>query len=136
MFGAFLSETIKNKSSYCGNGDAFVFTFHDGEDLEVFGSTGKNQKFQMTDDEFIIIGGASDQKNERAAIIISDRLTRGHSSPCPTFDNTILCGDSRDLNAEPEKFEYDNKAETIGGNFVVIEMEVWGFEADDRDRFY
>ena len=45
VFGGYLSETIKNKSAYLGNGDSFVFTFHDGEELEIFGSTGKNSKY-------------------------------------------------------------------------------------------
>jgi len=102
VFGAFLSQTIKNRSVYTGDGDCFVFTFHDDEDLEVFGSTGRNSKFQFTDDEFIIIGGASDD-NGRAAIVISDRFTRGHSSPCVTFDNSILCG-----NSEDEKYKGDD----------------------------
>lgn len=42
VFGAYLSDTIKNRRCFSGNGDAFVFTFHDGEELEVFGSTGQN----------------------------------------------------------------------------------------------
>ena len=95
VFGAYLSERIKNIRKYRGNGDAFVFTFHDGEDLEIFASTGLNDKYQMTDEEFLIIGGANSEKQGRAAITISDRLTRGHSSPCDTFDNTVLCGDSK-----------------------------------------
>lgn len=108
VFGGYLSETIKNKSAYLGNGDSFVFTFHDGEELEIFGSTGKNSKYQMTDDEFIIIGGATDNKIGRAAIVISDRFTRGHSSPCVTFDNSILCGDSNDFNLDSDKFVLEN----------------------------
>ena len=77
VFGAYLSESIKNVRKYRGNGDAFVFTFHDGEDLEVFGSTGMNDKYQMTDEELVIIGGATAEKQGRAAITISDRFTRG-----------------------------------------------------------
>jgi len=95
VFGAYLSERIKNVRKYRGNGDAFVFTFHDGEDLELFASTGLNDKYQMTDEEFLIIGGANTEKQGRAAITICDRLTRGHSSHCDTFDNTVLCGDSK-----------------------------------------
>ena len=92
----------------------------------------------MTDDEFIIIGGATDEKHGRAAIVVSDRFTRGHSSPCVTFENTILCGDANEEDQESDKFILDShsKTETSGGHFVVIEMEVWGFEADNRDKFY
>jgi len=92
----------------------------------------------MTDDEFIIIGGATDGKHGRASIVVSDRFTRGHSSHCDTYDNTILCGDSNEEDLEPDKFSLSShsKAETSGGNFVVVEMEIWGFEPDNIDKFY
>lgn len=101
-----MSERIKNVRKYRGNGDAFVFTFHDGEDLEIFGSTGLNDKYQMTDEEFLIIGGANSEKQGRAAITICDRLTRGHSSHCDTFDNTVLCGDSKCEELITDAFEF------------------------------
>lgn len=140
MFGAYLSERIKNVRKYRGNGDAFVFTFHDGEDLEIFASTGLNDKYQMTDEEFLIIGGANSEKQGRAAITICDRLTRGHSSHSETFDNTVLCGDSKCNEDNKDTFDFSrhdsiSKAETQGGNFVVIKMEVWGFDIDSREEF-
>jgi len=91
----------------------------------------------MTDDDFIIIGGASDSSIGRAAIVISDNFKRGHSSPCVTFDNTSLCGDTNDQNFDMNNFDTKNHSttETTGGNFLVVKMEVWGFEAGGKVRF-
>jgi hypothetical protein len=83
-----------------------------------------------------MIGGASDDKIGRAAIIISDRFTRGHSSPCVTFNSSILCGDTNDEKyREDDKFTF-SQAETSKGNFVVVEMEIWGFEPENRVEFF
>ena len=62
--------------------------------------------------------------------MISDRYTRGHSSPCTTFDNAILCGNTDDekyKGLDDSTFAF-TQAETSKGNFVVVEMEIWGFE--------
>ena len=42
IFGAYISGNIKNRTRYTGDSDSFVFTFHDGEELELFQSTGEN----------------------------------------------------------------------------------------------
>lgn len=42
VFGAYLTGTIKNRSKYSGDGDSFVFTFRDGEEMEIYASTGFN----------------------------------------------------------------------------------------------
>ena len=103
-----------------------MFTFHDGEELEIFQSTGLNHNFHLTDKDFMIVGGATEITSKgRGAIIISDCFTRGHSSECDTFANQILCGQNE-------------QADTQGGNFLVEAMEIWGFDverpsADDWD---
>ena len=118
-FGAFLSSQIRRRSGqYSGDDDAFVFTFHDGEDLEIYRATGHNKNYQLTDNDFLIVGGPTLRSHSRGAIIISDCFMRGHSSKSDTFDNEILCGqDAREL-------------DTSQGNFVVNAMEIWGFDVD------
>jgi hypothetical protein len=39
VFGSFNSETWKDSNRYYGTGESFVFTFRDGNDLEVSGAT-------------------------------------------------------------------------------------------------
>ena len=88
VFGAYLTTAIKNISKYSGDGSSFVFSFHDGEELDLYMSTGANHNFQLTDDDFMIIGGASNvTTGSRGAIIISDCFTRGYSSACDTYGN-------------------------------------------------
>ena len=69
-----------------GNGDAFVFTFRDGDDLEIFPATGMDDQYQSSDSEGIIIGGSTSLKG-RAAISVSDRFRHGHSGISQTFEN-------------------------------------------------
>ena len=45
VFGVYLTDKIRNRSRYTGDADSFVFTFHDGEELDVYVSTGANQNF-------------------------------------------------------------------------------------------
>jgi hypothetical protein len=36
IFGAYLTGAIRSRNKFCGDGDSFVFTFHDGEELDIF----------------------------------------------------------------------------------------------------
>lgn len=81
-------------------------------------ATGHNQNFWLTDDDFFIVGGATDGRSSgRSAIIISDCFTRGCSSKCDTFDNEVLCG-------------ANEEADTFAGNFLVDAMEIWGLKVE------
>jgi TLD len=65
----------------------------------------------------MIIGGGL---KGRAAIIISDCFTKGHSAKSETYGNEILCG------------ENIKEADLTGGNFLVEAMEIWGFDVDTQ----
>ena len=73
VFGAFCAEEWSNGTGFKGNGDAFVFTFRDGDDLEIFPATGADDQYQSSDNDGIIIGGSTISKG-RAAITISNRF--------------------------------------------------------------
>ena len=72
-FGAFCSEEWRTGGGFCGNGDAFVFTFRDGDELEIVPASGADDQYQCALDGVLIIGGSSSGKG-RAAITISDRF--------------------------------------------------------------
>jgi len=73
IFGAFCAEEWKNSNVFFGNGDAFVFTFRNGDDLEIYPATGMDTQYQSADKDGIIIGGSTAAKS-RAAITISNRF--------------------------------------------------------------
>ena len=88
-----------------------MFTFRGGEDLETYRATGVDSNFHTITKEGIIIGGG--------AITVSECFVRGHSAIRATFANEVLCG-------------HGTEADTVGGNFIICAMEVWGFDCDVR----
>ena len=95
---------------------SFVFTFRDGDDLEIYPSTGENDLYQQSDHEGLIIGGCDGAATgNRASLIVSDRFKQGHSGVSNCYDNFRLCSQARPDTAEQE------------GDFLVDQLEVWGF---------
>ena len=45
VFGAFMTEEWRMTSSFYGDGYSFVFTFRDGDDLELYPATGDNDNY-------------------------------------------------------------------------------------------
>ena len=62
MFGTFATEEWWESKNMYGTGESWVFTFHDGDDLEVSASTetGENDFYQYSNEEGIIVGGDQD----------------------------------------------------------------------------
>jgi hypothetical protein len=95
VFGTFATEEWwENKNMY-GTGESWVFTFRDGNDLEVSPATesAENEFFQFSNAESIIVGGDQDQVPDSApAFQIRESFMRGKSGVSRTYENPILCG--------------------------------------------
>lgn len=55
-----------------------MFTFRNGDDLELFPASGECEMFQQSDDQGFIIGG-SEKVGQQTAITVLDRFRRGFS---------------------------------------------------------
>ena len=115
VFGAFLTEEWHRSSNFYGDGYSFVFTFRDGDDLELYTASGETDLYQQSDQDGIIIGG-SDISSQRSSLTISDGYTRGHSGESYTYNNFRLCSQPAPGSAEQE------------GDFTIAHFEIWGFD--------
>ena len=88
--------------SYYGTGDSFVFRL--APEFGLYRWTGKNRLFQLSGKgDCLAVGGG-----ENFALHLDRHLCAGVSGPCETFGSPSLCSGSRK-------------------EFVVIDMEAWGF---------
>lgn len=71
IFGAFLTEEWRSTRNFYGDGYSFVYTFRDGDDLEIYPATGQTDFFQQSDQDGFIIGGGEDS-SQRASITVSE----------------------------------------------------------------
>ena len=62
VFGAFVTEEWHISKGFYGDGYSFVYTFRDGDDLELYPATNENDFFVQSDERGFIIGG-SDSAN-------------------------------------------------------------------------
>ena len=90
VFGAFLTEEWRNTRDFYGDGFSFVFTFHSGDDLEIYPASGETDFFIQSDHDSIIIG-APDVPDQRASLMISNGFSRGHSGVSNCYMNQSLC---------------------------------------------
>lgn len=104
-FGAMVHDCWDRDNSFYGTSETFVFTFRDGNSVQFWEATGKNDMYQFSDSKCIGFGGGSDAG--RFALYLGDNMYRGNSSSTECFNNEIL-------SSKPE--------------FLCMEMEVWGFE--------
>lgn len=58
VFGAFCTEEWQHARGFRGNGESWVYTFHNGEDLHLSPATGMNEMYQHADADGLIIGGS------------------------------------------------------------------------------
>jgi len=103
-FGAYVSGKLQYSKRYSGNGETFLFSFWDLEEISVFNWTKKNSLFLNASEEGGILLGAGPQYG----LWINKDLTKGRSGKCDTFDNSILS-----LNTE----------------FQIIRLEVWALNS-------
>jgi len=45
VFGAFCTEEWRSGTEFFGTGESFVFTFHDGDDLQISPSSGEDENY-------------------------------------------------------------------------------------------
>ena len=74
IFGAFCTEAWKESNDFSGTGESFVFTFRQGDDLELSATTGLDENYQMADRDGLIIGGGNKNEHTRAAITIMNNF--------------------------------------------------------------
>lgn len=76
-----------------GTGESWVFTFHDGDDLEVSAGTDVSDFYQFSNEAGIMVGGDYDSVPEGGpALKLTEQFMRGKSGISTTYDNRILCG--------------------------------------------
>ncbi|GFS79699.1 oxidation resistance protein 1 [Trichonephila clavipes] len=100
IFGALLSEPLKQSDTFYGTGETFLFTFHPS--FKVFKWTGSNDMYIKGSKESFSIGASEGH----FGLWIDADLERGHSSECQTFNNDILASST---------------------DFVIKTLEAWGF---------
>jgi hypothetical protein len=84
IFGGFVSPCLRDKSSYYGNGECFVFSVVPTP--RAYKWTGKNDLFVMSNDKGFAMGGGGDG----FAIHLDDELDTGVSNCSATFENPVL----------------------------------------------
>ena len=92
LFGAFCTEEWKYAKNFYGDGYSFVFTFREGDDLEIYRASGEDDHYQLADTDGFIIGGAKAITGKRSALSIFNQFTEGHSGECETYASERLCG--------------------------------------------
>ncbi|KAI8988972.1 TLDc domain-containing protein, partial [Pilobolus umbonatus] len=106
LFGAYLSDTLTQQTSFYGTGECFLWKLNKMEascpKIKVYPWTGKNDYMILSDSDFIAIGGGQG----KFGLWLNSELEKGYSNTCPTFDNDCL---------------------TLKPDFECIEMEIWGF---------
>ncbi|CAO3653522.1 unnamed protein product [Cunninghamella echinulata] len=102
LMGAYLSEPLKNESTYYGSGECFLWKSIDNHHTEVYSWTNRNDYFIYSNHSFIAIGGG----DGHIGLFLYGDLHHGHTQPCATFNNELL---------------------TMNNSFECIGLEVWGF---------
>lgn len=86
IFGAYLSRSLKNRSSrkFFGTGETFIFNLRPSTQMFPWNESFDNQQFIYADENFLAIGCSSG----KFGIWIDRDLNQVVSSPCDTFRNT------------------------------------------------
>jgi hypothetical protein len=109
VFGAFVSESLKQRPSYYGTGECFLWKYVHPKESETFLPkikfylwTGRNEYMILSEHNYLAIGGG----DGRVGLWMDSDLERGSSARCDTFENEVL-------SSTPE--------------FDCMGFEVWGF---------
>ncbi|GES89619.1 TLD-domain-containing protein [Rhizophagus clarus] len=91
VFGAFVSESLKQRPSYYGSGECFLWKYaKEGETLppivKFYKWTGRNEYMILSEHDYLAIGGG----DGRTGLWVDSDLERGSSVRCDTFDNEVL----------------------------------------------
>jgi len=88
-----------------GTGESFVFTFHTGDDVQVYPATGNNSMYQYHDKQCLAVGG--DQHSGRFALYLDDTFRKGMSSKTKCYNSEVL---------------------SHAPDFLCQDLEVWAFK--------
>lgn len=102
VFGAYASEGFNPTSNFSGTGETFLFTFYQGNRVQVFNATGNNEYYMYCDYNQICFGCSDDY----FSLVLKDDFLNGYSKKTNTYDNECL----------------NNK-----DKFDIIKMELWTF---------
>lgn len=100
-FGAFVTQPWSSKDHYIGTGEAFLFSFHPTPCC--YRSTGSNEFYQISSNEYIGFGGGN---RCRYGLWLDAAFEKGLSSSSTTYMNKCL--------ASSKEFE-------------ITQVELWGF---------
>lgn len=103
VFGAYLSEEIRNSQKFYGTGETFLFSFFKSVKIYCFQSTMENDFFIYTDDEIISFGC----EDKYFSLSIRNDFLKGTSRKTKTYNNPCL---------------------SYNENFFVKKFEVWTLE--------
>lgn len=91
---------------------------HAGESIETYRWTGRNDYMVLTEAHYFSVGGGEG----RYGLWLDAALERGVSSPCPAFDNAVLCDDVAKSAGQP--------GDVAEGSFDCMGLEVWAVGLD------
>ena len=100
VFGAYMSDGVKESVRYYGTGETFLFTLR--PEVSVHPWQGTNQFFMMGTNQYFTIGAG----NGQFALYVTEMLDRGTSNRSETFYNKVLSSTSE---------------------FNILDVEVWTF---------
>ncbi|GFR70478.1 oxidation resistance protein 1 [Elysia marginata] len=100
LFGAYLSESIKESKNFYGSGYTFLFSWH--PHFRHFHWQGDNDFYMNGQREYFSVGSGDGQ----FGLWLDGDLYRGRSQECKTFRNPVL---------------------TKEEDFCIVDLEVWRF---------
>ena len=103
IFGAYSSEEFNNSGKFFGTGECFLYTFYKENRIHVYNATGINEHYLYGDDNQIAFGCSDDY----FSLTLENDFYSGYSKPTQTYKNPILNGKDK---------------------FIIIKLEVWGFQ--------
>ncbi|CAM9533267.1 unnamed protein product [Ectocarpus fasciculatus] len=88
VFGALVTEPWKKKMSnhFYGTGTCNVWSFHQGEELQLYPGTGVNEYYILVSEQYFAMGSGGN-----FAIYLDSELSSGCSGPCETYASPSLC---------------------------------------------
>jgi len=101
LFGAFISESVRQSQYYFGTGESFLFRLH--PNFTVYKWSRKNSYFMLANEKSVAFGGGG----RGFGLWLDSDFLNGSSYPCDTFDNDTSIATKED--------------------FECLVVEIWGF---------
>lgn len=102
IFGAYITDEIRNSQVFYESGETFIFTFYKSERIHYFNATGVNDLYIRTDEDSLSFGAS----NNKYSIFINGYFNSGYTDTTTTFKNPILTGCTQ---------------------YKIMRMEMWAF---------